>query len=172
MENIYLLGYMGTGKTSTGKIIASKLGMQFIDLDDFIENSEGLTISDIFKQKGQDYFRDLETEALREVSLFSNMVIACGGGIVLRAENLEVMESKGLPVCLDAAPGVIYQRTRKSSQRPLLNVKNPQEVIKSMLLKRGPFYKKIKYHVDTSGLTIAQTADKIIAIYKSHNRKE
>lgn len=166
MRNIYLLGFMGTGKTAVGKALAKRLSWKFLDLDDLIEEREGTKIVDIFAKKGEPYFRDVESQVLRETIDREDLVIACGGGIVLNEDNIKLIEDKDFAICLDAAPGVIYERTKKFAHRPLLNVENPQGRIKELLNKRAPFYAKVKTHIDTSDLNVEEVVDKIAEMIK------
>jgi len=157
---------MGTGKTVVGKAVARKLGMQFLDLDDLIEEKEGMKITDVFARKGEPYFRDVESRVLREVSERQSCVSACGGGIVLRDKNIIVMENTGNVLCFDACPEVIYERTKKFTHRPLLNVDHPLLKIRELLGKRTPFYAKIKNHLDTSGLTVEEQVAETLRILR------
>jgi len=161
MKRIYLVGFMGTGKTAVGRFLAGKLVFQFVDLDSLIEEKEGIKIVDIFAQKGEAYFRDLESMVLKETADKEKLVFACGGGIVVRRSNTDFLEENGLTVCLDAEPEVIYERVKKSGHRPLLNVSNPKKEIESLLNTRKEFYGRIKRHIDTSCLTVEETADRI-----------
>lgn len=165
-SNIYLVGFMGSGKTTVGKEVAQKMNMQFIDLDGLIEEKQGQNIVDIFAQKGKDYFRKLEAEAVKDISMVSNMVVACGGGIVLNRDNINIMEDRGLLVCLDASPEIIYERTKGYTHRPLLNVDNPKEKIEEMIKKRAPFYQQVEKHIDTSDLSVSEVSKKVLNLYK------
>lgn len=162
MKRIYLVGFMGTGKTAVGRVLAGKVNFKFVDLDDLIEEKEGIRIVDIFAKKGEDYFRDLESRVLKETGGKEKLVVACGGGIVIREGNVDFLENNGLTVCLDAEPKVIYGRIRKFKHRPLLNVSHPKEEIEKLLNARKEFYRRIKRHIDTSSLTVEETADRII----------
>ena len=164
MNNIYLVGFMGTGKTALGKALARELKLRFVDLDDIIEEKEGLKIVDIFASKGEVYFRDLESKALGEIAKAGGCISACGGGIVLRDDNIKVMKDSGNIICLDASPEVIYERTKHRSHRPLLNVKNPKAKIKELLDERVAFYDKIDHHIDTSDLSIDEAVKGVIKI--------
>ncbi|HEC69735.1 MAG TPA: shikimate kinase [Candidatus Omnitrophica bacterium] len=170
MANLYLLGFMGTGKTSVGRLLSQRLSWKFLDLDDLIEEREGLKIAEIFSQKGEPYFRDLETKILKEVAQKSKLIVACGGGVVLKEENLSLIENSGIGICLEASPEVIYERTKKFTHRPLLNVVNPQGKIKELLEKRAKFYAKVKYHIDTSNLTVEEAVEKIEKLVKEKLR--
>jgi len=164
MNNIYLVGFMGTGKTSVGKRLAQKKNWHFIDLDDLIELKERMTIVDIFAQKGEPYFRRREKETLKEISKEKNFVVACGGGIVLDEENIKIMQETGTVICLTAHPSVIFERTKGYNFRPLLNTPKPLEKIKELLQKRAPFYARIEKKIDTSNLSIDEVVEEILKI--------
>lgn len=167
MKNVYLVGFMGTGKTAVGKALAKREGLTFLDLDDLIVEKEGTQIVEIFEKMGEPYFRDLESEVLTETTDKEGLVVACGGGIVLNGRNISLMEAAGLVVCLDATAEVIYERTKEFAHRPLLNVKDPQAKIKELLDKRAPFYAKVKTHVATSDLSIEDVVNRIVAMVEN-----
>lgn len=160
--NIYITGFMGTGKSSVGRELAHIKKWQFLDLDDLIEEKEGLSIPDIFKKKGESCFRQAEKKALAEASRKKDHVIACGGGIVIDPENINVMKQTGFMVCLTASPEVILARTRQFSHRPLLNVADQEAKIHELLQKRAPFYAQAQLTIDTSLISIQETARKIL----------
>ena len=162
--NIYLVGFMGTGKTSVGRLLAEKKRWNFIDLDELIELKERRRIVDIFAKEGEPYFRKIEKKALREVASQKNFVVACGGGIVLDKENIKVMKSSGLMVCLTAAPKEILKRVAANTQRPLLNVTDPAGRIEILLKMRAPYYAQSDRTVDTTRLSIKEVAAKISKI--------
>lgn len=162
MRNIVLVGFMGTGKTVTGRALAAKLGREFLELDEIIENKEGISVREIFERKGEPYFRKIEQEAVKESAGRDGVVISAGGGAIIDKKNLENLKKNGLIVCLDASPGVILDRTKDLDSRPLLNVLNPEEQIKELLKKRASYYRKADFHVDTDGLSAEEVADKII----------
>ncbi|MGB9595673.1 MAG: shikimate kinase [Candidatus Poribacteria bacterium] len=167
ISNIVLVGFMGTGKTSVGLRLAEMLNMTFVDTDDLIEKDSGMAISDIFKNMGEEHFRNLESKVAESVSGKENQVIATGGGIVKREKNIQNLKRKGLLFCLDARPEVILQRTTGYNHRPLLQVDNPIEKIKEMLKEREPFYSKADYRIDTSDQTIDQIVENIVRIYRN-----
>jgi shikimate kinase len=163
--NIYLIGFMGTGKSTVGRALASRLGRVFADLDELIELKERRPITEIFAQEGEPYFRHAETAALTQVSREKNMVVACGGGIVTREENLRIMKDSGTVICLCADPETILARTRGMKHRPLLNVENPRERIESLLNARAPLYACAGNVIDTSSLTVEEAvaaAEKLV----------
>lgn len=164
MKNIILVGFMGTGKTAVGKELAKKLKMKFIDIDDIIEKREGMGISDIFEQKGEPYFRDVEKKVAREVSKQSNLVIAAGGGVVINEENVKNLKSNGIMICLNASPDKILERTKRHTHRPLLNVPEPSKRVWELLAKRAQYYARADYQIDTTNLTIDEVVQKILKI--------
>ena len=164
MKNIYLVGFMGTGKTVVGEILAKRLAKEFIEMDTVIEEKEGSEIVDIFAKQGQAYFRSLEKELLGELSKREDSVISCGGGLVCDQENLKLLKETGVVFALRASVSTIYQRTKDHSHRPILNVDNSQEKIKQLLAKRAPCYVQAQHSIDTDNLSPEEIADKIIAI--------
>ncbi|MDD4938920.1 MAG: shikimate kinase [Candidatus Omnitrophica bacterium] len=171
MQNIYLVGFMATGKTSVGKELARMTKMRFLDLDEFIELKEKRTISDIFAKKGEPYFRKIEKRALKQVSKEKNFVVACGGGIVLDEDNVKIMKQTGVMICLTASPEIILKRASAFTHRPLLNVEDPKKQVDLLLKMRSPFYAKADKCIDTSGLSMKQVADKIMkSIYKNDKK--
>ena len=161
--NIVLTGFMGTGKSFVGKTLARKLGWDFYDTDEMIEKDVGMSIADIFARKGEPHFRDLETKAIRLLAVLDKAVIACGGGAVLRRENMEELKKKGVIVCLTASPEKIYERTKTVRSRPLLDVSDPVAKIKELLDFRKEYYNCCHLIVDTTDLTVAQITEKILA---------
>ena len=163
-SNIALIGFMGTGKTAVAKVLAPKLGKEFIELDGIIEKRAGKSINEIFVKDGEIRFRELEIEATREVANKKNAVIACGGGIVLNTINIDRLKRESVIICLTASPAVILKRTSDEKDvRPLLKVTDQLKQIKTMLKNRQPFYRwAADITINTSGLTIASVADKIL----------
>ncbi len=153
---------MGTGKTSTGQELARQLKRNFLDLDELIEQQEAKAIADIFKEKGEAYFRALEKKLLTEISRKDQQVVSCGGGIVIDPENILLMKETGVMVCLFATPEIILERTRKFSHRPLLNVPDPLERISVLLAQRRKFYEQADIIVDNSAISVVQTAVQIL----------
>ncbi len=170
--NIVLTGFMGTGKTVVGKRLAVLMNKQYIDIDDMIESDSGMRIPEIFKKKGETFFRDLETKAVRCISLLDDFIIITGGGVVLRKENMDELEKNGFIVCLTATVDEIYNRVRNTNYRPLLNVNNPLEEIRNILKKREQFYKRCHLMVDTTKKSVEEVANEIINFYrKKYNEK-
>lgn len=164
MGNIYLVGFMGTGKTAVGRALAAKKKWQFADLDELIELREKCLIADIFADKGEAYFRKAEKKVLKSASRQDKFVFACGGGIVIDPENIKVMKQTGQVICLRAGPSVILKRTAGQMPRPLLNVKDPRKQIEHLLKLRAPYYAQADKTIDTSHLSVKGVVDKIIKL--------
>ena len=168
--NIVLLGFMGTGKTVVGKIVARKLKMVYVDIDEEIEKESKLTISQIFSQFGEEHFRGLEKKAVLKISQRDNQVISAGGGIVLNSRNIETLRKNGLLFCLDARVDVIFKRTRGFTHRPLLEAPAPLKAISEILKKREKNYARIKNHIDTSDLTPEEVGKKVIVAFRNKQK--
>ena len=172
MQNVYLVGFMATGKTAAGQELARQMKWRFVDLDALIELKEGRRITDIFARDGEPYFRRLEKKVLKEVSAEKRFVVACGGGIVLDKENIRLMRDTGVIICLTASPGVILERVFKDTHRPLLNVSDPQKQIELLLKLRAPFYALADKSIDTSGLSVKEVVQQVFKfISKTKNKK-
>lgn len=140
-ENIILIGFMGSGKTTVGRRLASDFGYDFLDTDDFIEEKYGMTISEIFAAHGEEYFRSLETEALKELNLsLTHTVVSTGGGLPLRKENGELISQLGTVVYLDVSSSEVIKRLAGDMTRPLLAGSNPEEKVNNLLAARKPVY--------------------------------
>lgn len=139
-HNIVLVGFMGTGKTTTAKDLAKKLEMKFVDVDAFIEEKTGMTIAHIFEENGEGYFRALEKKAIMELSEEKHMILSCGGGAILNKENVEHMKKHGRVVLLKAHAETILKRLEKDDTRPLLKDKINLEHIRKMLEERESAY--------------------------------
>ncbi len=166
MKNIVLIGFMGTGKTAVAALIAEKFGMPLVKTDDIIEKKAGMSIGDIFARKGESHFRQLEREAVKEVSAGESAVIDTGGGVVINELNVSGLKVNGILFCLNAAPEEIYKRAGAQTHRPLLNVKDPISEIKRLLKEREAYYKKADYQINTMGKTVSDVADEIMVIYR------
>ncbi|SEA56634.1 shikimate kinase [Pseudobutyrivibrio sp. ACV-2] len=141
MANIFLIGFMGTGKTTIANGLNSKYGMQIIDMDAQIEKDENMTIPDIFAFKGETFFRDLETNLIKNIQIMDNVVISCGGGAVLREENVQEMKKSGKIILLEATPETILERVKNSHNRPLLEGNKNVGYIRELMGKREEKYK-------------------------------
>ncbi len=148
-NNIILIGFMGTGKSTVSKRLAAFTGYEEVDLDSYIEQSEGKTIKDIFAESGEEGFRSLETKYLLEISQKSSRILSCGGGTPLRNENVDIMKANGTVVLLTATPQSIYARVKDTDDRPLLNGNMSVEYIETLMKRREKFY------VDAADIIIA-----------------
>ncbi len=162
MRNITLVGFMGTGKTTVGKLLAQRLGYKFVDVDVEIEKEQGVSISHIFSELGEPYFRMLERDMIKALAASEGLIISAGGGAVLDTRNVDDLKRGGPVVCLGATPEEILARVGGSTHRPLLQVPDPMGKIRELLEARAPFYGRADFAIDTSGLTPEKVADLII----------
>jgi len=162
--NIALIGFMGTGKTAVGKALAERLNKEFVETDALIEQKAGKSIPEIFQQDSEIAFRELEIEVIKKVAQEQNLVIACGGGIVLNKINIDRLRQEAIIVYLAASPQVILKRTSGDGEtRPLLNVSDKAVEIRELLRFRKPFYERAAdIKINTSRLNIASVAEQII----------
>lgn len=162
MKNVVLIGFMGTGKTSVGRLLAGRLGRPFVDIDQKIERHARMTIAEMFATRGEEYFRRRERETVGRVARYRNTVIATGGGVVLDPGNMARLRTGGVIVCLTASVDTILERTGRSNARPLLDRTDRRELIARMLAERAPLYAGADYTVDTDGQTPRRTVDIIV----------
>jgi len=168
MRNIVLVGFMGSGKTTIATKLAHRLKMRYISTDELIEKREKRTINEIFTRSGESYFRDVESDIVKEAAQLEGVVIDAGGGVVLREENMANFKSGGVVICLTASEETIMERTKKYKHRPLLNVEDPKLKIRELLKKRSPLYAKADHCIDTGELTINQVVEKVVSIVTSN----
>ena len=142
--------------------------MPMIDTDDIIVEDSGMDIPDIFARYGEAHFRDLERAAVCKAARLEGHVISTGGGVVLRASNLERLKHNGVVFCLTATPEEIWRRVGSETHRPLLRDPNPLEKIEQMLTERRPFYARADYEIPTTGLPIKAVTDKIVEIFQQN----
>lgn len=162
--NIVLLGFMGTGKTSVGKILAAKLGWVFLDTDAMIEKEVGAPVRDIFKASGEPAFREMEAKTVGLVAMMDKAVISTGGGVPLLESNVRELERNGVTICLTATPETILERVKDEADvRPLLKDGDPSMKIRKLLSDRRAAYARAKHQVATDGLTPDQVAAKVLA---------
>lgn len=162
--NIALVGFMGVGKTTVGQALAKRLNRKFIELDSLIEQKAGKSIPAIFQQDGEIAFREMEIEAIKEISQMENIVIACGGGVVLNQINVDRLKQKSVIVYLTASPATLLKRIlNERDKRPLLKADNPALVIRDLLKFRKPLYERAAdIKIDTTKLDIHSIVAKII----------
>jgi shikimate kinase len=160
--NYYLIGMMGSGKSTVGKLLAKKLETPFLDLDHYIEVKNNKSINDIFKEKGENYFRQLETNALSEIK-GSEIVVACGGGIILNHENRKKISSNGKVIFLKASISSLIKRLLSNKDRPLLNDKNiGNELIKIWNERKNYYNETAEITINTDGYTPESISSLII----------
>jgi len=165
--NLYLVGFMATGKSAIGRRVALALDMQFLDSDAEIEKKMKMPVSDIFKNFGEEKFRELEREFIENGHPESGCVISCGGGLTCRDDMPQLVKSKGISICLFLPPETILERSKFSNKRPLLNVDNPLEKIRSLLEERKKFYLKSGILVALDGKNLEEASDTILRVYKN-----
>ncbi|HMO51846.1 MAG TPA: shikimate kinase [Kiritimatiellia bacterium] len=163
LPNIVLVGFMGTGKSSAGRVLAERLGMTFIDMDEEIVRREGCSIPDIFRDRGEAAFRALERALVVELAGQTGLVISTGGGIVLNPDNLRDFAVGGRVFCLKAKPETILARVAQDTNRPLLQGEDRLAKISDLLARRQLLYDAIPEQVDTEGHRPADTAEAILA---------
>lgn len=162
-KHVYLIGFMGTGKTTVSGILHRKLGWPEVDADSLIVKEQEMPIAEIFDRYGEPYFRELESEMMQKIAKMDPAVVSCGGGAVLRSQNVETMEGSGTIVLLTAAPETVFARVRHSKDRPILNGHMEVSYIAELMEKRRAAYEA------AAGLIVAtdnkyprQVADEII----------
>ena len=163
-KNIILTGFMGTGKSTVGQLVAAELGREFVDMDTLIEMREGRPIPQIFTEAGEPYFRQLEAALCAELAARQGLVIATGGGALLPERNLRVLDRTGLVICLDCAPEVLWQRIGGSENRPMLAEADDSRFsrLAALLEQRAPTYARIAYHLDVTRLSAQQVARRVV----------
>lgn len=162
-SSIVLIGFMGAGKSSTGKALARKTGLPCLDTDEIVSTRLGLSVTEIFTRLGEEEFRNAETEALRQLAETVSAIIVTGGGIVLRPENVRMLRRLGTVVSLEADAETLFGRISKRATRPLLRTENPRATIVELLRVRDPLYRAAAdLRVDTSRLTHNEVADAIL----------
>jgi len=166
-SNIVLTGFMATGKTTVGKLLADQLGYEFVDTDQMIENRCGQTIATIFREKGETAFRILESEVARHLGSREHLVIATGGGMMVNPENVAELQKKGRIYCLVAKPDVILARVSRDrdTQRPLLQTPDPMGRIRRLMAERKSVYENF-VQLDTSNHSPEDVAALLLAYYK------
>jgi shikimate kinase len=155
---------MAVGKSAVGRKLARRLKRRFIDLDKAVEKCEGSKVREIFENKGEPYFRQLEKQALAHVLRDDGQVIATGGGVVLDEDNLRLLQERSLIVCLMADVNAIVRRAGSGNRRPLLMTADKAQRINELLKQRKEYYANAHIQIDTSDLTIDEVVGKILAL--------
>ena len=177
MKSVFLIGYMGSGKTTLGEVLARQMGMPYIDLDHYIEQQQGFAIVDLFAMAGESRFRELEAKALREVATKAGVIVGCGGGTPCHGDNMSVMNGAGITVWLMTSPERITQRLllpEQKSVRPKIKNLADEEVlplVERELQARAPYYSQAQLQFDSTdietGPDTERTAQRLAAILAS-----
>jgi shikimate kinase len=162
IQNLALIGFMGTGKSSVSRLAAHLLHFTYLDTDQVVEARGGKTVAQIFEQDGEPAFRDWESRVVEELTHRTRTVISTGGGLPVRPENLASLKSHALVVCLWATPETIYKRVREHTHRPLLNHEQPMEKIRELLAIREPYYRQADVLVNTELRTVREVAMQVV----------
>jgi len=170
LVNLALVGFMGTGKTVTGRLVAEHLHFEFLDTDELIQGRTGRTIADIFATQGEPAFRELERDVVGELAGRTRTVISTGGGLPADPANLAALKTHALVVCLWASQEKIWERVRNQSHRPLLHDPDPQRKIRELLKLREPAYRQADVLINTDQRSAREVALQIVLQFKLANR--
>jgi shikimate kinase len=162
IRNIALIGFMGTGKSSVGRMIADHLHFAFLDTDDLIESRAGKSVSAIFSQEGEAAFRKMEAAVVTELTSRKRTVISTGGGVATDPRNLDSLREHALIVCLWASPEKIWERVRGQTHRPLLREADPLAKIRELLAAREPFYKQADVLLNTEVRSVREVVQQVL----------
>ena len=163
LNRVFLVGPMGAGKSTIGKYLARHLGLEFVDTDTEIEERTGADIPWIFDVEGEEGFRDREQQVVEEMTARDNIVLATGGGVVLRPENRRVLGARGFVIYLYATVDEQVRRTRRDRRRPLLQKGDPEEVLRGLMSIRDPLYREIADHIiETDGCSPRTVAQRLV----------
>jgi shikimate kinase len=163
--NVILVGFMGAGKSTGGRLLARRLGRCFVETDDIIAARDGRTIPEIFRQDGEETFRRLEGEALESLRLKSGDVIATGGGLPCREGRMEALRELGTVVWLRGSLSELLARATRAGARPMLSGRSPEE-LEALYRAREPYYARAHVTVDTAGLGLDQVVARIVAVLR------
>ena len=173
MRNVFLIGFMGSGKSTIASYLAENYGMEIIDMDQLIVGREGMAIPDNIAQKGELDFHDVETSLLIEIQGEQNKVVSCGGGVVLREKNIQAMKKSGQVVLLNAKPETILERVKDDDNRPLLRGNKNVQFIRDMMEKRQPKYEAAAdLVIHTDGKSADEICKEIISNVKINKVEE
>ena len=162
IQNLALIGFMGTGKSSVGRLAAQTLHFTYMDTDQVIEAWAGKTITDIFQQEGESAFREWERRVVEDLTHRKKTVIATGGGLPANEANLASLKTHSLLVCLWASPETIFDRVRSHAHRPLLNDADPLAKIRDLLAVREPYYRQADVLVNTERRNLREVAAQVM----------
>ena len=169
--NLYLVGFMGTGKSTIGRRVAEELKMTFVDSDNAIEKVAGMRVSEIFEKHGEAHFRTLEREFVDDGHPAGGTVVACGGGLIVQPGMLELLQTKGVIVCLVASEETILNRVSGNRNRPLLNVEDQSKHVHELLKEREPIYKRVNTRIMTDHRPVSSVVIHLIRSYHDEARR-
>lgn len=169
--NLYLVGFMGTGKSAVGRCLARQLGWQFLDSDHEIERTQGKTVARIFAEDGEAKFRDLELAFIEHGHPAHHCIVACGGGLVVPSGRQDLLKCRGVVVCLHASIETILQRTLHTTHRPLLQVENPAEQVRQLYAEREEIYRRTGTMVMTDHRPLKEIAAHVLRIFRQEARR-
>jgi shikimate kinase len=164
--NLYLVGFMGTGKSTVGRQVARQLGFEFLDSDHEIERVQGKPVSRIFAEEGEARFRTLEREFIEHGHPAERCVIACGGGLVVPPGMLELLRQRGVVICMHAPIETILKRTMHTNHRPLLQVENPEQRLRDLYVQREEIYRRTGTMVLTDSRPLREIASHVLRVYR------
>jgi len=168
MKNIFLIGFMGCGKSTIAGLLAERLGVSQVEMDELIVQEQGMPITEIFEKYGEEHFRDIETDLIRRLQTSDGVVVSCGGGAVLREENRKMMKESGVIVWLTAKPETILERVKNSTNRPILNGHMNVEYIAELMEKRRECSQEAAdYPLATDGKSREEICEEILEVVKS-----
>lgn len=171
-SNIFLIGFMGTGKSTVSRLLSTILEMDAVEMDQMLEERAGMSISEIFDQYGEEHFRRMETELAVEMQSRSNLVVSCGGGVPMRQENVEAMRKSGAIVLLTASPETIYDRVKNSHNRPVIEQNKNIPFIASLMEQRREKYEAAAdFIIETDGKSAEQICQEIVQRVKEKEQK-
>ncbi len=163
MKNIFFVGFMGAGKSTVARNLQKRLKMNLVEMDERIEKEQGMTIPEIFEKYGESRFRDLESELILTIGKEGNTIVSCGGGVVVRPENIEYMKKNGMVIFLSAKPETVFYRVKDSTNRPILNGNMNVEYIGELMEKRRALYEAAAdVKISTDGKSIDEITDEVI----------
>lgn len=164
MKNIVLIGFMGSGKSTVAKCLAEFFHKELISTDALIEDKEGQSIAEIFRHYGEQYFRDREREIIKRAAIKKDVVLDCGGGVVLNPQNMDNLRRNGILIYLAASPETIYKRIKRQKNRPLLNISQPKTRIAELINQRKSLYEQADYIIQTDAKTATEISEEIIRL--------